>query len=76
MRTILKIFDILFNAIETVVGGLATFTLRPRGRVTPLYGGGFEQDRMNLRGDVLNVAGDMRRAAEKVKTRMERRQGL
>lgn len=76
MRTLARLIQIFFNAVDGLMEGLRTFTLHPGGRRTPLYGGGFEQDRANLRGDVLNVAGDMRRAAEKVKARMKERQEI
>ncbi len=76
MRILIRLIQIFFNAVDGLIEGLRTFTLHPNGRRTPLYGGGFEQDRANLRGDVRNVAGDMRRATDKVKARMEERQGI
>ena len=35
----------------------------------PIYGGGFKQDRANMRGDFRNVAGDMRRAVRRLRKR-------
>ena len=67
----------LRQIFRRILNGVRTITVFPDDdrRYFP-FGGGFEQDRANLRGDVLNVAGDMRRAAGRVRERMAERQGV
>ncbi len=67
----------LRQIFRRILIGVRTITVFPDDdrRYFP-FGGGFEQDRANLRGDVLNIAGDVRRATGRVKARMAERQGV